>query len=282
LILAITVSLVLMIVDQRDEILAPARQTISAAVHPVRLVADLPSEIGRFLSREFRSRRELLSEIERLKDQQLLNDARLQKLDSLEVENIRLRELLGSSYEVGQPVLIAELMKVDLDPTTHLIQIDKGAGDGVYSGQPVLDANGVIGQVDEVGAFTANVRLITDPSHAIPVQINRNGIRTVAMGTGDLHRLELSSLPKNTDIKVGDLLVTSGLGGRFPPGYPVARVSSIDTSPGRPFARVSAKPAGALDRIQEVLLVRGRDSDTPRIAGPDGHERAAPPGEPSS
>lgn len=281
MVLGILASVVLMTIDHREDLLKPVRQTLSAVVQPVRLAADLPSSMLGFASKQVRSRRELMAEIERLRDQHLLDEARLQKLDALEVENIRLRELLDSSYEVGESVLIAELMKVDLDPYTHLIQIDKGAGEGVYGGQPVIDANGVVGQVDEAGPFTANVRLITDPSHAIPVQINRNGVRTVAVGTGNLHKLELTSLPNNTDIREGDLLVTSGLGGRFPPGYPVGRVGTVETDPGRPFARVSVDPAAALDRIQEVLLVRGQ-RDTPRMAGPDGDVSPQTGGDPSS
>lgn len=257
-----------MSLDQRQRVLEPVRYTLSAVVYPIRVVADLPFEIGGLLSRELSGRRQLMTENERLRAQHLLNEVRLQKLDALEEENIRLRQLLSSSYEVNEPVLIAELMRVDLDPYSHLVQIGKGARDGVFRGQPVLDAKGVVGQVDEVGPFSAMVRLITDPSHAIPVRINRNGIRSVAMGTGNLHELKLTSLPNNTDIRPGDLLVTSGLGGRFPRGYPVARVVSVTTDPGPAFARVVARPTAALDRLQEVLLVK-RDQKPMRMAGPD-------------
>ncbi|MGD8429392.1 MAG: rod shape-determining protein MreC [Ectothiorhodospiraceae bacterium] len=284
-VLAALVSLVLMTVDHRDQLLQPVRYTLSAAVYPIRVAANFPAEFGGAISRQFSSRRELMEENARLRAQQLLYEARLQKLDALEVENIRLRGLLDSAYEVGESVLIAELLRVDLDPYTHLIQIDKGASDQVYRGQPVLDANGVVGQVDRVGPFTATVRLITDPSHGLPVQVNRNGVRAIAVGTGNLHRLDLSSLPNNTDIRAGDLLVTSGLGGRFPAGYPVARVDKVNTDPGRAFARVSATPTGALDRLQEVLLVR-REDDSLRLASPEDPPSGDPAGsateEPSS
>jgi rod shape-determining protein MreC len=255
-----------MTLDHREQLLQPARQALSALVHPVRMVASLPATLGEMVAYQFRSRRELMAEIERLRAQRLLNEVRLQKLDALEVENIRLRELLDSSYEVSESVLISELVGVELSANSHLIEIDKGSMSGVYPGQPVLDADGVVGQVDHVGPFSATVRLISDASHAIPVQVNRNGVRSVAIGTGNLHQLDITGLPNNTDIRVGDLLVTSGLGGRFPPGYPVARVSSVTTNPGLPFATVLAEPTGNIDRIQEVLLVR-RDPQGPRLAG---------------
>lgn len=249
-------SVVLMTLDHRQNMLEPLRQTLSAAVHPVRLAASLPVELTGLATDQLTSRRELTEENARLRNQQLLYEARLQRLDALEVENIRLRELLDSAYELEEPVLIAELVAVDLDPYTHLIQIDKGTRDGVYRGQPVIDAGGIIGQVDEAGPFSATVRLISDPSHAIPVQVNRNGLRSIAVGNGNLQSLELTSLPNNADIREGDLLVTSGLGGRFPPGYPVGRIRAVHTDPGQAFADVQVTPSGALNRIQEVLLIR--------------------------
>lgn len=260
------VSVALMTLDDRQGLMQPLRYALTTVVYPVHVAAEIPAEIGRFFASEFRSRRALISEIEQLQDKLLLSRARLQKLDALEVENIRLRKLLDSSYEVGESVLIAELMRVDLDPHTHLVRIDKGARDGLFAGQPVLDANGVVGQVDTVGPFTATVRLISDPSHAIPVQVSRNGVRAVAVGTGDLSSLKLTNIPNNTDIREGDLLLTSGLGGRFPSGYPVGRVSAVTRKPGRPFAEVKVNPAASLDRLQEVLLVR-RDGEVPQLAG---------------
>ncbi|HET8702225.1 MAG TPA: rod shape-determining protein MreC [Nitrococcus sp.] len=269
-------SILLMSMDHRQRMLEPVRYTLSAVVYPIRVVADLPFEIGGLLSRELSGRWRLIAENERLQARYLLNEARLQKLDALQAENIRLRQLLASSHEVDEPVLIAELMRVDLDPYSHLVQIGKGARDGVFRGQPVLDAKGVVGQVDRVGPFSAMVRLITDPSHAIPVQVNRNGIRSIAVGTGNLQELELTSLPNNTDIRPGDLLVTSGLGGRFPRGYPVARVTSVTTNPGHAFARIIAKPTAALDRLQEVLLVK-RDQQQPELAtSPDDKAKPGP------
>ncbi len=265
-----------MALDQRQSVPDPVRYMLAAVVYPIRLVADFPFKMGNVVSRELSGRRQLMAENERLQAQRLLNEARLQKLDALEEENIRLRQLLDSSYDIGASVLIAPLMRIDLDPYSHLIQIGKGVRDGVFRGQPVLDANGIVGQVDKVGPLSAIVRLTTDPSHAIPVRVNRNGIRSIAVGTGNLRKLKLLNLPNNTDVRVGDLLITSGLGGRFPRGYPVARVASVTTDPGPAFARVLARPTAALDRLQEVLLVK-RDQQAVQLASTT-DETNSPPG----
>jgi rod shape-determining protein MreC len=262
----------LMTLDHRAQLGQGVRETLSAAVYPVHFVANLPFEAADFLSEELAGRRELIEDNARLKAQQLLYDARLQRLAALERENIELRDLLKSSYEISEPVLIAELMRVDLDPYTHLIQIDKGSNSGLFVGQPVLDAQGVMGQIDQIGPFSAIVRLITDPGHAIPVQINRTGVRAIALGTGDTQRLELSSLPNNVDVQVGDLLVTSGLGGRFPQGYPVARVTRVTQDPGAPFARISAEPKAELGRSRQVLLVKTHATRNAEPAEPQAEE----------
>lgn len=254
-------SLALMFLDHRRHLAQPVRDALALAVYPIQATVNLPFQLTDVVSEQLVSRRSLLEENERLRTQHLLYEARLLRLDSLERETIKLRELLQSSYEVTDSVLIAELMQVDLDPAVHLIQIDKGSRAEVYVGQPVLDSSGIMGQVDEVAPWSSVVRLITDPSHAIPVQINRNGIRAIAYGTGDISRLELINVPNNADIEIDDLLVTSGFGGRFPGGYPVARVSSVEIEPGHPFAHITATPTAALDRSQQVLLVRSSSHD---------------------
>ena len=146
-------------------------------------------------------------------------------------------------------------MAVDLDPFSRRIVINKGTRDGVLVGQSLIDSNGIMGQVMTAGPVSSNALLITDPSHSIPVQVNRNGLRSVAVGTGSLNLLELSHIPNNADVRVGDLLVTSGLGGRFPSGYPVGRVVSVERDSGQPFTRVRVKPSARLERNREVLLV---------------------------
>jgi len=179
----------------------------------------------------------------------------MQKLAALEVENIRLRELLDSSFEVGEKVLIAELMSVNLDPYKHQVVINKGELHDVYPGQPLVDADGVMGQIVHAGPYSSTAILITDTSHAIPVQVNRNGLRTIALGSGSINRLELPYIPNSADIRPGDLLTTSGLGGRFPPGYPVATVETVEHDPGSAFASVNATPLAHLNSSREVLLV---------------------------
>lgn len=248
-----------MTLDHREQLGEPIRTAIQTAAQPVHYAVNLPFELAQFTSRHLASRAALIEENARLRDQHLLYQARLQRLDQLERENIRLQGLLGSAYEVEESVLIAELMRVDLDPYRHIIRVDKGSESGVFSGQPVIDAEGVMGQVDSVSRGSAVVRLITDPSHAIPVQVNRNGLRTIAFGSGNLRELDLPHLPNNADIRSGDLLVTSGLGGRFPRGYPVARVTAVERQPGESFAHVTARPLARLDRSREMLLVRAEE-----------------------
>ena len=152
-------------------------------------------------------------------------------------------------------MLIAQILAVDLDPFSRRIVINKGTQDGVGVGQSLIDSNGIMGQIVTAGPVSSNALLITDPSHAMPVQVNRNGLRSVAVGTGTVNLLELTHIPNNADIRVGDLLVTSGLGGRFPSGYPVGRIVSVERDSGQPFARVNLTPSARLARNREVLLV---------------------------
>lgn len=241
--------------DHRHQVFQPVRSALDLAVYPIRQSVDLPSEVGDMVSDSLRSNASLKEELQQLRTQLLLQNARLQKLESLERENIRLRSLLDSSFEFEERVTIARLVRVALDPYKHLVVINRGSWDDVYEHQPVLDAHGVVGQVIRTAPKDAQVILISDPSHAIPIQINRTGMRSIAIGSGKINRLELPYIPNNSDIKVGDLLVTSGLGGNFPPGYPVARVTSATVNPGRPFAEVTAEPTAKLGHIREVMLL---------------------------
>jgi len=159
-------------------------------------------------------------------------------------------------------MLIAETITVDLDPYKRQIVINKGLLSGIYAGQPILDAYGIMGQIIHPGIPSSTAILITDPSHAIPVQNNRNGLRTILYGTGSANFLEIQNLPNNADIKEGDLLITSGLGGRFPEGYPVAVVTEIKRDPGQPFAQIIAEASAHLEQSREVLLVMESDAIT--------------------
>jgi len=271
LLLFLLLSIVLMTVDHRYHHLESLRSALSVVVYPLRYVVNIPSEIGDWASQTFASRDTLQDDNRTLHTRNLLLKAQLQRMDALEAENTRLRELLRASKKVGERVLVAELLAVDTDPFTRLIVLNKGSSDQVYPGQPLVDAEGVMGQVVHVGPFTSTAMLITDPSHATPVLVNRNGLRAIAVGTGASGTLDLPHLPNNADIKPGDLLVTSGLGGVFPPGYPVGRVTKVEIDPSLPFANIEAEPAAHLERSREVLLVwTNHKRPPPQAAAPDG------------
>ncbi len=245
-----------MTVDHRQHHLDSVRATLSVAVYPLQWLVNLPGSTSQWFREALSTRRDLQEQNASLRTQRLVLSTQLQKLESLEAENMRLRALLDSSFQVGKrPMLIAELLSVDMDPYRHQVEINKGSLEHLYEGQPLLDSQGIMGQLIHVGPFSATAMLITDPSHAIPVQINRTGLRTIALGTGSIDRLDLPHIPTNADVRVGDLLVSSGLGGRFPPGYPVAEVVSVEQDPGNTFSKVEARPRANLDRSREVLLV---------------------------
>ncbi len=244
-----------MVVDHRQHHVETLRSAISVLIYPIQYLVNLPVAVGQWMGESVSTRENLLEENERLRMQHLLFKAQLQKLAALQVENIRLRELLQSSRKVGENVLIAELLAVDLDPFSRQIVINKGSTDNVYLGQPVLDAEGIMGQIIHLGPFSSTAMLITDPNHAIPVHVNRNGLRAIAMGTGTPDVLEIPYMTNSADIVEGDLLTSSGLDGRFPRDYPVARVTQVAKNPTQPYATVVAEPVALLERSREVLLV---------------------------
>ena len=232
----ILASIIMMTVDHRQGHLERVRSVLTVFVYPLQYVANLPVTVINWVSESLTTRAGLVKENTRLREEQLILSSKVQKFEILEAENERLREMLKSSEKLDERVLIAELLAIDLQPFRHQIVINKGRREGVYEGQPIVDANGVMGQVVHVGPFSSTVLLLTDPIHAIPVRINRNGLRSVAVGTGQSHVLQLEHLPNNVDIKEGDLVVSSGLGSRFPPGYPVGIVCVI----GPPWSRLEA------------------------------------------
>lgn len=267
-------SVALMVVDARFDYLKPVRSQMGLVLSPFYGIADIPVRAWEGVRDQFTSRSELLAENERLKAEQLLMQRRLQKLATLTEQNVRLRELLNSSALVDDKVLVGELIGVDPNPFTQRILIDKGEKDGVFQGQPVLDASGLMGQVVEVMPYTARVLLLTDTTHSIPVQVNRNGLRAIAVGTGNPERLELRYVADTADIKEGDLLVSSGLGQRFPAGYPVAVVKEVLHDTGGPFATIRAVPTAKMNRSRYVLLVFS-DSRTPEQRATDAAEAQA-------
>lgn len=255
-ILLVLLSVAFMVADHRWQHLQTLRSVMeSYVVYPLRYIVNMPSQFVNWGDESFSSHRELLEENRKLKEQQLRAQVSLQKLNVLEKENERLRQMLSAQPKVGEQVLVAEILSVDLDPYKQQVVLNKGQSNQLYIGQSVIDAWGVMGQIIHLGSHSATALLISDPSHAIPVQVNRNGLRGTAYGTGSSHLLELRYIPHNADMEVGDQLVSSGLGGRFPPNYPVGRIVSIERPAGESFATVLAEPTAHLDRSREVLLV---------------------------
>lgn len=259
--LLVIVSMALMVLDHRYHHLENIRGGLTVLISPLQYAADLPASVANWGSESLSTRGSLQRENDALKADHLQYQLRLQKMAALEAENQRLRELLQSATAIPDKVLIGELLAVDMDPFKRQVVLNRGSGSGIYEGQPLLDAYGVMGQIIHVTPVESIAILITDASHAVPVQINRTGQRAIAVGTGEPNKLDIPHLPTNADIQVGDLLVTSGLGGRFPPGYPVGKVVSVERDPAEPYADVVAEPTARLERSREVLLVLRQEAD---------------------
>ena len=264
LFVCLTASLVLLAGEQQA-MLPGLRAALAVAVYPLQQLVSSTVRAGQGIAEAFSTYADLVTENQRLRQEQMMLKTKLLKFAALEKENIRLRGLLETSFKLGEQVLIAELLEVNLVPYEHVVVVNKGSRFGIYPGQPVMDANGVVGQVLKVTPYNSEVMLITDPNHAIPVQVNRNGLRTIALGTGQIDRLSLPYLTSNADIQPGDLLVTSGMGGVFPQGYPVATVTTV-SSQTSPFAKVTATPVAQLDRNRELLMVWSKSEPIPRIS----------------
>ncbi|MGB5584854.1 MAG: rod shape-determining protein MreC [Gammaproteobacteria bacterium] len=271
MIILVILSIILMTADHRWQHLDTVRNTLSYLLYPVEYVVDLPIRLYYWGQENLSAHQTLLQENQHLKDMQLQSRVQLQKLDILEKENERLRQLLSATPKTPEDHLIAEIVAVDVDPYRHFIVLNKGAKYGVYRGQPIIDAHGVMGQIVYVNAMTSTAMLISDVSHAIPVQIDRTGLRSVAFGTGQTDYLDLRHIPHNADIQVGDKLISSGLGERFPRNYPVATITRIDRDTGETFVDVRAEPLAQLDTSREVLLVwtQRHQHSTPEIESVD-------------
>lgn len=270
--IVLLLSILFLVVDFRSGQLKSVRSVISTLVYPIQMLVSFPMNMLESVMDYTKSYSALKKENAVLKQQQMKSSVRLLKFAALEKENIRLRGLLENSFELGEQTLSAELLSVNLVPYEHVVVINKGSGFDVHAKQPALDANGIVGQVIRVLPLSSEVMLITDPNHAIPVQINRNGLRTIAIGSGQLDRLNLPFLPNNADVVPGDLLVTSGLGGVFPRGYPVAVVSDVEVRPDKPFANILATPKAKLDRIRGLLVVWSNSTLVPLTTSKDPEE----------
>ncbi|MBT4838217.1 MAG: rod shape-determining protein MreC [Methylococcales bacterium] len=254
-ILAVIFSLILMTVDHRQRSLEPSHSLLGFIISPVQYLINAPFDFASFITERFKSHKTLLIENKELNNKILLYQANQLTLHAKEAEIARLRDLLGSAYRVHKNVLIAEIISIDMGTYSHKIVINKGNHHGVYLNQPVLDAHGIFGKIIHISPRTSQLMLISNPNHGIPVQIQRNGLRSIAFGTGQSLNLELLHLPNNSDIKPGDTLISSGLGGVFPKNYPVATILSVQQSPGQPFAKIFATPKAKLQLSQELILV---------------------------
>ena len=241
--------------DQRGHYLEQVRYVLQAAAYPIQLAVSSPPAAWRWLKESFQSRATLQAENERLRTQQRDLELRAMRYEALARENGELRGLQAALPPVADRWLAAEIVTVQVNGLRQRLLLNRGAANGVFKGQAVLDDKGLIGQTTHVGPWSAEVILITDPEHAVPVRIERTGLRTIAVGAGDTTSLALPYLPANADIKSGDLLVTSGLGGVFPEGYPVARVTEVHRDAVQPLAQVRAAPLAHIDTDSELMLV---------------------------
>jgi rod shape-determining protein MreC len=266
------VSVGTMMLDHRSNYLDTVRMWLGTAANPIYTVVQAPSQAWGWMTGSFADRDRLRTENAELSEQLRVARVKLLQFDSLRQENLRLRQVREASAGIGGRTMIAEIMRVDVDPFRQRVRINKGAEHGVFPNQPVLDAFGIVGQVVQVDQYTSTVILISDATHSIPIQVNRNGIRSIAEGTGESNKLSLPYLTVESDVKPGDLLVSSGLDGIFPAGYPVATVSKVERNPADTFALVEAKPLALLDRDREVLLLWAEKPTTVAV-----EPAAAPP-----
>ncbi len=245
----------LMVADHRQHRLSAIRDAVATLAYPVQWAVQAPVAAWSAMRESLATKTRVEAENVKLAADNLVLRLKLLRFESLEQENKRLRAVRESSARVVQRSLVAEIVRVDLDPFRQRVLINKGTRAGVFRGQAALDANGIFGQVTRAGPVSAELILISDPEHAIPVQVNRTGVRSIALGTGRSGLLSLPYLPQNADVIVGDLLVSSGLGGVYPPGYPVGKVTAVVRDPAQPLLAVEAAPLAGLDRDPEILLV---------------------------
>ncbi|GIX34700.1 MAG: hypothetical protein KatS3mg126_0479 [Lysobacteraceae bacterium] len=264
----LALGVVLMVADHRGGHLARLRAFAALLAEPVYQLVEMPARLGRALQAAVGERRALYAERDLLRSELLLAKAQLARLQAVQAENQRLRALLGGTRGLQLDAQLVSLADIELDPFRHRVLLDAGRNQGIEVGAALIDPGGVFGQVIEVSPLRATAMLISDPAHAIPVQVRRSGVRTVVYGTGELDRLSVPNIPQSADIRVGDLLITSGLGGRFPAGLPVGTVVALEHDQTRLFLVATARPAAFLAGGRELLLVRNRPLDAALEAGP--------------
>ncbi|KAF1721544.1 rod shape-determining protein MreC [Pseudoxanthomonas wuyuanensis] len=258
--LALAVALI--VLDHRGGWLHRLRDQASVITQPLWWLAGLPGRLGTRMQDDAVSRSRLMEENRQLRNDLLIANARLTRLRTAAADNTQLRALLGAAESRGLDVQLAPILNIDLDPTRQRLVLDAGSSDGARVGQAVIDAGGLMGQIIRVTPAHSTVLLLTDPDHAVPVMSTRNGVRLIAYGRGRGDLLELADIPLNSGVEVGDVLVTSGLGGRFPAGFPVGTVTALRTDDSHAFLIGDVKPAAQLDRGRDVLLLKSRDRGT--------------------
>lgn len=255
LVLVLLCSAALIFFDHRMSSFETARGYLQSLVSPLQFMANAPKQMLTWASENLVTRKQLMNDNQRYRENELMFHEEGLQLSILKKENDRLRSLLASPLRSEIKKMVAEILSVSSDPYSHQVLINRGAGDGVYEGQPVLDEQGIVGQILHVGARTSRVILITDLSVGVPVRVQRNGLRLIASGSGRIDRLIHNFVAHSADVKIGDLLVTSGLGGKYPEGYPVAKVTWVDTNESREFSTVYSQPVAQIDRLRYLLLL---------------------------
>lgn len=252
----LALAIALIVLDHRGGWLSQARAQAGVVTQPLWWLAGLPGRVGTRVKDDAVTRTRLMEENRELRNELLVANARLTRLSTAAADNMQLRALLGVAESRGLDVQLAPILDIDLDPTRQRLVLDAGSGDGVRVGQPVIDAGGLMGQIIQVTPAHAIVLLLTDPDHAVPVVVASSGVRLIAYGRGRSDLLELADIPLNSGVKVGDVVVTSGLGGRFPAGFPVGTVTALRPDDSHAFLVGDLRPAAQLDRGRDVLLLR--------------------------
>ena len=258
----------MMTVDRKMDYLETVRSHLSSVVYPVQYLVHLPVKVGDWMSESLTARDNLLKENTKLKAQNIMLKTHTHKYQSLVLENQRLRGLIESPIRQGERVLVADFMAVEQDSSTHKFVLNKGSKNGVYLGQPIVDSDGVMGQVVHVGSSSSTGMMVTDGEHSVPVEVIRSGVRAIATGEGFSGEMRLDYVPQESDIQEGDLLVSTGLGGHFPKGYPVGKISQVVSHPGDNFIMIKVQPIANLAKAREVLLVWPGISDVEAESNP--------------
>ncbi|MDY0137589.1 MAG: rod shape-determining protein MreC [Thiomicrospira sp.] len=256
-------SIFLMVLDYHGQYMGTVRNLLMTTLEPLERLAGLPSHLHQRLLANTVDLASLESENSKLRTENMMLKAQLQRLSSLEMETQRLQRLLGTTGRMDIPSLkVANVVHFSNHPLSQFLTVNKGQIDQIHEGQPVIDANGVLGQIINTALTSSRVLLITDPDHQIPVRIQRTGQRGILSGAGN-NMTQLEFIPLSSSVEVGDILLSSGLGGTFPPGYPVAEITDISETPGLPYLTISAKPIADLNSSYEVLILSAQPELAP-------------------